>query len=169
MRSFGGIVQEWRDVGEARDSMPAIAACITSQARMALWRGMCLAGRENVLYVDTDSLVVNLEGLARMDAVLGEDELGAWTVEHRFQEITLYGPKDYEFGDKKRTKGVRRNAEWLAEDHVRQDKFEGFRGLLRAGSLDAPIVSKVEKHLAREYLKGTVGQDGRVEPFVLSL
>ena len=169
LRSFGGVLQEFHEESESRNSMPAIAAYVTSYARMALWRGLQAAGRSNVLYCDTDSMVVDDRGLERIRGSLDPERLGAWSLKDSFDRVTLHGPKDYMFGDTRRVKGVRHNATWTAPNAVVQDHFVGFRGLLREGQLDAPIVTTIEKKLARVYLKGDVGTDGRVSPFLFSL
>lgn len=167
-RRFGGLVQHWTDEGESRHSHPAIAAHVTAHARIKLWRLIQRAGRKNVYYCDTDSVVVNELGRARLSALLDENELGALKLEAAYESITLYGPKDYQFGNKRVTKGVRKTAIWLDNSRVSQDRFIGFKGLLRRGSLDAPIVQQQIKVLKREYTKGRPQKDGRVLPLIVS-
>lgn len=168
MRQFGGIIQEFVGESESRHSFPAIASFTTSYARMVLYRAIHKAGRENVLYCDTDSMVVNSAGLSRMQDELDANKLGAWKVEDKFKSVTLYGAKDYKFDAVKRTKGVRANATWINDAEVEQDKFVGLRGMLREGSLNAPITERIHKILHREYNKGKVGSGGRVRPWVYS-
>lgn len=168
MRQFGGIVQREIREPESRDSFPALAAHVTSHARMVLWRGIEQAGIANVLYCDTDCLLVNDEGLRRVRSLLHPDSLGAWKLEGSYDRVEIWGPKDYVFGDVRRLKGVRPSAEWVSNDTVEQDLFVGFRGLLQEGQLSAPVVRRVQKRLARQYLKGAVQPSGRVLPFALS-
>lgn len=166
-RKFGGMVQQWQNEGESRDSMPCIAAYVTAYARVVLWRAIVQAGRENCLYCDTDSLVVTREGFERLEGLIHPDHLGWWKLERELQVVQIYGPKDYVFDGEKKVKGVRHNATWISEDDVVQDHFVGFRGLLREGSLDSPIVYSVQKHLSRAYTKGTVSASGNVSPLRL--
>src|SRR5258708_3747056 len=56
-------------IGEKPHAFPAIAGAITAYGRMYLWEMMNNAGRQNVFYVDTDSLVVNNAGY---DALHGQ-------------------------------------------------------------------------------------------------
>jgi len=58
---------QYLDAGlEPENSCPAISATMFSYSRMALLRAIEIAGRENVHYYDTDGLVVNGEGHARL-------------------------------------------------------------------------------------------------------
>jgi len=168
-RKFGGIVQEWINEGEGRESLPAIASYVTAYARQVLWQAIIKAGRENCLYCDTDSLVVTRDGYERLRDSIDATRLGAWKLERKLSTVTLHGPKDYQFDDKKKVKGVRHNAKWLSDSLISQDYFVGFKGLLRAKSLDAPIVFTIQKKLSRVYTKGTVTPSGHVLPLRLPL
>lgn len=167
-RKFGGIVQEYINEGEGRESLPAIAAYVTSYARQVLWQAIVQAGRGNCLYCDTDSLVVTRKGYDRLHDQIHDTRLGAWALDSKLESVILHGPKDYQFDDVKRTKGVKRKAEWLDDATVSQVQFVGFKGLLRSGQLDAPIVYDIKKHLSREYTKGTVTRSGKVLPLRLN-
>lgn len=166
-REFGGIVQEWVEEGEARHSMPAIAAHVCSYARLMLWEAIQRVGGRHWLYCDTDSLIVDGVGLKRMQAAIDESALGGWKVEQEISLLTLHGPKDYVVDGERTLKGVRALAVETAPGEFTQDHFVGFRGLLREGSLDAPLVYPVTKTQARIYRKGTTGKGGWVSPLRL--
>lgn len=168
LRSFGGIIQELKLEDEGRDSFPAIAAYVTSYARLKLWEAIEAAGQRNCFYCDTDSLVVNQTGYNRLKHLIDPDQLGAWALEKTLSHITIHGPKDYIFDDEQKVKGVRKNAEWLSDNQVRQDHFVGLKGLLRMKDLSGPIVYPLEKTLNRIYTKGEVLPSGRVRPLRLS-
>lgn len=168
-RTFGGIIQEWQDEGEAFHSFPAIASYITSHARLVLLQAIEAAGWDQVLYCDTDSLVMTRTGFDRIQHLCDPARIGAWAVEAALTRLELHGPKDYVFDETRRVKGIRQSASWLPHDRALQDRFVGFKGLLRRKSLDAPIVAKVVKKQHRQYRKGTVDAEGRVSPFRLGL
>jgi len=163
-RYFGGIVQEWQTEGESKHSFPAIAAFVTSYARLVLVDAISQAGRENCYYCDTDSLVVNREGWERITHLIDQDRLGSWSLDRILDSIVLHGPKDYIFDGEMRVKGVRKDAVWVDDSTVEQDQFVGFRGLVRRGSLDAPIVLRITKKQRRAYLKGRPTANGVVLP-----
>lgn len=167
-RQFGGLVQRQEREQESRESHPAIAAHVTAYARMLLWRLIRRAGRRNVVYVDTDSLLVNWRGYRRLRGELHPTRLGALKEEWSGFDVEIWGPKDYRFGSRERHKGVRSNARWLDANTVEQERWSSLRGLVRFGRVDAPTTATVTKRLARVYGKGRVGRWGHVHPFEAS-
>ena len=168
-RMFGGLVQQWVDEGESRESFPGIAAFVTSHARMKLWDAIYRAGMENCYYCDTDSLVVNEEGFIKLEGLINADSLGYWAIEDILETIELRGPKDYTFDSVSKTKGVRKNAEWLTESIAKQDYFVGIRGLMRDYNLSMPVVYPITKIQSRIYTKGIINDDFTVSPIRLTL
>jgi len=168
-RSFGGILQRQLKNGESRESFPAIASHVTSHARLVLWHAMKQAGRENVFYCDTDSMVVNRDGFTRMSDDIDRSELGKWSLERTLSSVQIYGAKDYVFDDLVATKGVRSNALWLEPNKIEQDRFMGLRSLMEAGDLSAPVVFRQQKTLKRYYDKGQVLASGDVIPWSFPL
>lgn len=168
LRQLGGVIQAMVDEGEAFDSSPAIAAHVTAQARAMLWRYIQIAGESEVIYVDTDSLYVTEAGAARLRPHEHPTDLGKLKQEGVYPWVSIRGAKDYETPKFKRIKGVSGKALWLDENTVQQEQWSSLVGLVRAGSLDAPITKTITKRLSRIYDKGTVGRDGRVLPIRLS-
>lgn len=167
MRRIMGVIQAEVKEAESANSHPAIAAHVTAYGRMLLWSHIERAGIEHVIYMDTDSLLIDDVGLKRLKRRIDPDRLGALKHEATYIGVTIHGPKDYHFGDKVRTKGVKDTAVWLDDNTVEQDKWSGLAGMIRAGKADSPVTQRIVKHLRRTYQKGTVQEDGRVVPFVL--
>jgi hypothetical protein len=168
LRSFGGVVQQMSNEGEARESLPAISAHITAEARLRLWEAIRTAGAGHVFYTDTDSVLVDDTGRDRLAHMIDAAMLGALKVEASYADAEIRGPKDYRFGAVSKTKGVRKSATWLDASTVRQERFSTLVGLTRAGDLDAPVVEPVVKRLRRVYTKGEVEGSGDVRPFRLA-
>lgn len=167
MRAFGGIVQHQMNDGESRESHPAIASHVTSAARMLLWNAIAKAGRDHVYYCDTDSMVVDAEGYARMHDDIDDSKLGKWKLERQLSDLVIHGCKDYEFDDIIRTKGVRASALWIAPNRVEQVQFLGLAALLKEGQLRAPVVRQMTKTLKRVYDKARVYPSGDTSPWIL--
>lgn len=167
-RQLGGLVQKLAGESEGRDSSPAVASYVTSYARLALWELIEEAGREHVHYVDTDSLFVDPAGLQALSSRLHPTRLGALKVECEAPDAAIYGPKDYRLGTKERHKGVRAAARWTGPATLMQEQWSSLRGGARRGDLSLATTARVGKTLSRHYLKGTVGENGRVSPFVLN-
>lgn len=167
-RQLAGLIQEKREDSEAFESMPAIAAYVTSYARMELYRLIQLAGWNNVIYCDTDSLFLNDAGLEGVKDRLDSKQLGMAKHEWTSRKVHIRGLKDYSIGKKSKTKGVRKNATWLTDSELVQDGWSGLKGQLRAEDIDNAYTRPVRKHLSRRYTKGTIGQGGKVSPLVLN-
>lgn len=168
LRSFGGILQEKLRDEEARESHPAIAAHVTSYARAYLWELLQRAGPRSVVYCDTDSLMVDDAGMARLSGDLDEKLLGR--LHHEWTEpwVEIYGAKDYRTPSKMVCKGVRSKARWIDADTVEQEQWASLPGLVWAGQLHAPTTITMLKHLTRVYTKGKVGPGGVVSPLALT-
>lgn len=167
MRAFAGQIHRLDVGGESWWSHPAIAAHVTAYARLHLWRLIREAGLRDVAYCDTDSILVSERGEARLQGQHVGDALGSLQVEGRGEDVVIHGPKDYDFGFKKRTKGVRQTAEWIGPNTIEQDYWYGLKGLVATGDVSAPRVRRITKHLARVYKKGRVLPGGRTRPWRL--
>ena len=168
-RQFGGIIQSLSKEGEARESHPAIAAHVTAYARMYLWQLMGTAGYGNIYYLDTDSLLVNSLGYARLQHCIDPVRLGSLKLLDMYNAVEIRGAKDYTLGDKVVIKGVREKAIAISANVFEQDKFSNFKGMLLAGNLDHMYITRITKHLTRNYTKGSVGEHGLITPLVLGL
>lgn len=163
-RIVAGVTQVKERDSESFDSFPAIAAHVTGFGRMMLWGLMEKVGLSNVYYVDTDSLVINAQGYAKLADGVNPRKLGALKLEWQGSEAVFYTPKDYQLGDKKVCKGIRPNAVEITPTVFEQDMFIGFNGLWRTGQVDRQLVRRVIKRLNRQYEKGTVLPNGWVNP-----
>jgi DNA polymerase elongation subunit (family B) len=166
-RQFNNQISVLAESQESRESHPAIASYVTSYARISLLEYKEKAGTKNVVYVDTDSLVVNARGFRRLAPCIDANKLGALKVEYEINDGIIHGVKDYELAGHVKHKGVRASAWQFDTDKWLQPTFVGFRGMLQRGDLDRQLVISTIKHLRRAYKKGTVLANGEVRPFVL--
>lgn len=166
-RQLGGLIQRKLSDNESLDSFPAVAGHVTAHARMELWSIIQQAGLEHVYYCDTDSVLVDSVGRRNLEFRMDSSKLGGLSLKGEYDDIEIWSAKDYRFGDKSKTKGVRRDAEWIDTHTVRQCQWSGLRGMLASGVLDKPITKTIIKHLNRSYDKGTVLSDGRVQPHLI--
>lgn len=163
-RAFGGLVSTLAREVESRESHPAIAATVTSEARMRLLGLLDALGRPHVIYVDTDSLFCLPSAPGAVLAALVGTELGKLKREKVLEGLTIYGLKDYAAEGLARTKGIRPTADELEPGVFAQDTFQGLKGAVRDGELHRQLIRRTVKRLARTYDKGTVGPDGTVYP-----
>jgi hypothetical protein len=163
---------------ESSTSFCAIAAHIVADSRVALMSARRLAGMDEALYADTDSMVVTETGFANLLAagVVDDNRLGFWKLEEESSSCELRAPKDYRFGEHNKRKGIRFGAElagWASDRAVdgsfvgwsavpgpdlypvwRQTQFRSLVGALRAGDANSAVVSTVLKFAKGGYTKG---------------
>lgn len=166
---FAGMEREVRlAASEAMNSFVGICSHVTEYARLLLWDYIKKCGRDNVYYCDTDSLIVNIDGLARIKEFIREGELGSFRIIEEADSFTIRGAKDYTFGSRSKTKGIRADAQMLDEDTFRQIEFPSYLGELRKGLRPLYYIRYTTKRLSRKYEKGKILPDGRVVPFELN-
>ena len=168
LRYLLGEVFELKSYGESYNSFPAISSHATAYARMYLWSLMQLAGHGNYFYCDTDSLIVNDEGMDNLTPVIDDTKLGFMKHEETTHKFIIHGLKDYEKDSKTVIKGIRKNAVKIGDGVYQQEQWSSFKGLLHSGDINTYKVKTVTKHLSREYTKGIVTDNGVVKPFVLT-
>lgn len=116
IRQYWGELEVMVRRGESRDSVPAIAACVTSAARVQLQDYHSTAGRGNWYYSDTDSIWVNQSGLDSLTEAgkIHPGELGFLDVKKPVDRLKVYGRKDYEYSNGAKIKGKRKTAKLLS-------------------------------------------------------
>lgn len=167
--TFGGVVLRQQKKGEAPDSFPGIAAHIAAQGRLVLWDYVQKAGEKNVFYVDTDSLIVNQTGYKALQPWVDALELGCLKLEGKTTNLEILAKKSYVFGDKRVSKGIRKNATLQADGAWRQVHFTSLKWAFQQGNLDDVTVHNIEKHVANTITHGKVNRDGSVSPPQFSL
>ena len=163
--AFGGKVYVRRRTEEAFDSFPAIAGAVTAYGRMKLWELVTTAGRENVFYVDTDSLIVNEAGKEALQPFYAPDDLGGLHLEKIASKVIIFGLKDYSIEGRRKVKGLKSKAVKVGEHRFIEEKWERFHSALAHGRLEDYRIRLSPKVLKLPYDKGTVLDDGRVIPF----
>lgn len=151
---------------ECFNSFPAISAHVSAYGRMYLYDIMKQCGEGNYYYCDTDSLIINEEGLCRLRNKLSELELGKLKLVSSTRNICIRGLKDYTINEKSVIKGVRKNAVKIDDNTFTQQQWPSFKGLLRSDNVDKYVIKTQTRILSRKYTKGTVDKDGIITPFI---
>jgi len=150
--------------GEPENSFPAIAAHVTAYARLLLWGLIRQAGRENVFYCDTDSMIVNAQGYENLSDQLDPFTLGKLKIEEESTEINILAPKYYSMGSHWKRKGVTENA---IETKANTFVCTQFPSLLSQGHWSKDVTfhtQSVTKTFSLQINDGTVRTDGWVAP-----
>jgi DNA polymerase type B, organellar and viral len=143
-RSLAGRVERRVREVYGRDTLIAIPAHVTSYARVKLWRLMVEAGLDNVLYVDTDSLIVHREALDRLWHYVESEALGGLRLIGQTETLYIRAPKWYRFGHKEKRSGVSWAAKKVDWDKFEQDDFRNLKWALRHEFSCSAIVEEVQ-------------------------
>ncbi len=157
------------ETGWAPDAVPAIAAWITSEARMRLWALMECAHVSECWYVATDCLYVSAEGYSRLTAAgwIREGELGYLQVKGVHPWIDVRGLNSYAFPDRDVEAGRPRTGTYWCDDEPSCYHSVWIATLLEAGERpSAQRHATTHEHVA-PYTRGIVTAGGRVEPLQL--
>ena len=163
----GGAVRMSVDAGETRNSFPAVAAHVTEDARLRLFSLVLKAGRENVLYCDTDSLIVNATGLGNLKTLISARRLGYLKVEKAGDTFVSMGKKDYLFGGERVLKGFKNPANDFFFQAQVQEQFSSLPGALAMGQREAVYVKQVLRTHEPHMLGVRIGSDLSVNPMRL--
>lgn len=159
---FCGLIYRREFIGESYDSFVAIAAHVTSYARIKLLELMLKTRFDNIMYCDTDSLFINRTGLDNLKSVIEPKTLGMLKIEDQTNCFVIHNCKDYSFGDSIKIKGIKKDAEMIDESTFRQDHWLSMKGLLNSEQAFGYKRISTIKHLNRWYTKGFTTLDGYV-------
>jgi DNA polymerase type B, organellar and viral len=124
-------------------TLPAVSACITANARTVLERLFNIADYANVYYTDTDSLHVNGDGLLALERS-GEVEpgaLGKLRIIARGTSAYYWGHQHYRVGDRYVCSQIKPDAVEIADGLYLQEARAGLQMTLEKGLLDRVEVS----------------------------
>lgn len=165
-RAIAGYLQEAQERMETKDSMPVIAAFVTSCARERLRDLRQLAGDRAVLYQDTDSLHVTDEGLIRL--VLGDQvergRLGALRYLYTASSGEYRGWKDYTHDGTHCVSGLKEKARHLGGARFEQEVFESLPAILSRQPDGAVVVRRAQFELGALHPRAYVGPYGWTSP-----
>jgi DNA polymerase type B, organellar and viral len=168
LRCLYGVTEIKVGEGESRDSCPAIAATITSAARVLLRSYQRIAGHGHWFYSDTDSVWVDGEGCNRLcDAgCVAPGELGALDVKSVHSFLEVHGPKDYRTDRIKRIKGLKASAKPDGKGGFSQLAFPGPSEQIKMGREGGVYVAYATKRLHRQLKRSVMLPGGKTRPLV---
>lgn len=166
LRQVGENILRSEKSGEGYNSFVAIASHVTAYARIYLYALIRYAGRENVYYSDTDSLIVNSVGYERLRQFIDNEALGMLKCEGVCDSIEIVAPKHYRFGDSWTMKGVRKNAREVGQGIYEQEHWPRLNKLLQYGR-EVYYNYVVRKVLTPTIKSGIITSDGTIAPYKL--
>lgn len=123
-------------MSEALESLPQIPGWVMSECRARLWRAMTWAGLDRVLYVDTDSMILDLGGLAGAELLDATLKAAGWSVKGRYDRLTIHGPRNLSTETGRRISGLPITARQVAPLEFTGQVMRSIKESMRAGELD---------------------------------
>ena len=126
---------------EGEGSVPAITGYVMAFARCRLWQLMTELGHDRLLYVDTDSLLVEGRHKAAMDAVAAAHPEWGLRVKRSWPAADIRAPRQIILGGEPRIAGVPRAARRVGVDTFAGEVWQTMEGALRRGRPDQVTVA----------------------------
>lgn len=160
----GGSVLFIHKAGESRYTSFAIASHVTDYARQKLFDLEYQAGKENVFYMDTDSLIVNAEGLRNLYPHINPSAMGLLKLEETAPFFIGFAKKDYIFGDNRKMKGFDPNGKRIDGNVFTQFQRASFQGAMQKRFSGGAFWNEVNK-LYKPFIQGQhIDKEGNVKP-----
>lgn len=91
---------------EAPDSLPQIPGWVMSECRRRLWQLTQAVGAEHVAYLDTDAVIVDAAGYARLQGPHAAPLPWPWHLKGQYSRLRIFGPRMLELDGQRRWAGV---------------------------------------------------------------
>jgi hypothetical protein len=168
-RVVGGHVQESQPDSTCPTAMVAIAAYVTSYARVFMTRLRHAAGTSEVLYQDTDSVHVTEDGHAalRRTGWLCHSGVGSLRIVGVADCAHYYGLRNYRFGEQWVVAGLPAKSEQIGLHTWRQENWQRLPDIISARPKLQVSVCTTESSFTQPYRHGVVAADGTVSPIRL--
>lgn len=127
---------------EAAHSAPQITSYVMSLARVKLWNALCDIGMENVLYVNTDSLVTTANGRRRLLARIAEGDLAGLVQKHAARGVEIYGHQSAIVGDTTKLAGCPTGSLRQTETTWMGECWSSLDHAVKTGELDKVTISR---------------------------
>lgn len=166
---LGGKVWEEHGKTESRDSLPQVPSWIAARCRVLLWEAMRHVGLDDVLYVDTDSLLTSGEGHERMQAFARAHPAAGWRVKGIHRHAEIHGPRQILLSDRPRISGVPGKARRTGPATWEGEVWQRLGGALERGCVtEAKVLNRVWQLQWNDRRRTHVAH-GRTEPVRLAL
>lgn len=124
------------DMMESTESLPQVPAWIMSECRARLWRAMVTYGLDRITYVDTDSMILNMESGYYTPVPGYALEANGWTVKGTYKSMTIHGPRNLVCETDRRVSGLPLTARQVAPLEFSGKVMRSIKESMRAGQLD---------------------------------
>lgn len=132
---------------EIEDGCPQITGYIMSVARSKLWRVSQSIGASNVLYMDTDSLLVNSDGHRAIQTQRGTGDFDGLRSKGRYRSLHIYGPRSIICDKRPTVSGLPKRSTETAPGKWEGETWRGVTESIRQGEWDRVTIRNSTFHL----------------------
>lgn len=125
---------------DSENAMPQITGYVTAECRCRLWDLIDSAGMDQVLYMDTDSVIVTAKGARTLDRRIELNTAYGLQRKRSIRRLELRGPRNITVDAELRVSGVPRKAERLDTDVYSGETWEGLGRALESGDVGRVLV-----------------------------
>jgi len=149
------------DVKEIDDGCPQITGYVMSAARAKLWRAYSAIGSEHVLYVDTDSLIVDSNGHQTIQKGREDTLFDGLRSKGRYRNVHIYGPRAIICDRSPTVAGMPKCATKTGKNEYTGEVWRGGKESVRVGEHDSvririrPFTLKYNEHRRAFLADGT--------------
>jgi hypothetical protein len=150
------------------DACPAVMGCIMAECRVRLWRAVEIADPSNVLYMDTDSLLVNKDGDKSLRIWTKEGEGWGMRRKRRYRSLEILGPRQLIAEGQARISGVAKSAQRTGPHTFKGERWEGVEQALRNGRSGAVRIRETPWEIKAVDHRRAHIEGGTTEPYRVS-
>lgn len=169
MLTAGTKVMILGDMTEARESLPQVPGWVMSECRRRLWEQMRRVGFNDMMYVDTDSVITSSAvPFGRMVQHL--DTYGTiWRRKGEYRNLSIAGPRNLTVGDNRRISGIPLWATQTAPLEYDGEVMRSVKSSMRNGDLNMIVSVPRRFHVQNNDPRRQHNEDGSTLPFRLEM
>lgn len=167
MMQIGHQVWTLDGMKDVPDACPQVTGYIMSMARVRLWEAAQSVGAENVLYMDTDSLLLNPTGNATMRKLIQQGKFDGLRLKSRNYGWEIYGPRCYIAGDAIKASGLPKGATRTSDNTFVASSWRGLQRSMQTGEFDKVRITARKFQIGWNDKRRARHKDGATVPYRL--
>jgi hypothetical protein len=146
-------------------ALPQLLSSVMAHCRVRLWRAMAVAGHSHLVYLDSDCLVTDPVGSARLAAATAAGELPGLRIKGVHPDLCPIAPQLIEGSTYRKLAGVPRAATRTGEYSYDGERWEGIKSTLAGGSPGSVKVAKLHQTIRPTDWRRAHLDGGRTRPY----
>lgn len=157
------------EVTEADSSLPQVTGYVMSEARARLWRIIQAVGAGDILYVDTDSVLVTSRGKQKIETLEGSLLPMGLRLKRSWQGFEIWGTRKLLLGREVRVAGLPKTAYHAGGGRFEGEIWASVGGSLHRGAGDRVNIANRTWQLRIGDNRRQLGSAGLTVPFTLPI